>query len=149
MKRVLVLFVAFVLPVFAALAEDKPETPTTLAGAKVVSVDDAKKLVDGKGAVFFDTRAAINFGKGHIPGAITISYKEKSAFKADFDASQDQFDTAKLPADKNAKIVFYSDGPTGWKSYKAAALAIKDGRKNVMWMRSGFDEWRTKELPVE
>jgi rhodanese-related sulfurtransferase len=143
------LFVAFALPVFAALAEEKPETPATLAGGKVISVEEAKKLLDGKGAAFFDTRAAVNFGKGHIPGATAVSYKERSAFKADFDISQDQFDPAKLPADKGAKIVFYSDGPTGWKSYKAAVLAIKDGRKHVMWMRSGFDEWRAKGLPVE
>ncbi len=149
MKRLLMLLAAFGMTVSAALAQDKPETPATLAGGKVISIEDARKLVDGKSAAFFDTRAVLNYGKGHIPGAVAVSYKEKSAFKADFDASLDQFDLAKLPADKNAKIVFYSDGPSGWKSYKAAALAVKDGRKNVMWMRSGFDAWSAKGFPAE
>ncbi len=133
----------------AIAADDKPDAPTTLAGGKVVSVDDAKKLSDAKGAQFFDTRAVINYGKGHVPGAKAVSYKEKSEFKADFDASVDTFDLTKLPTDKAAKIVFYSDGPKGWKSYKAAVTAIKGGHKNVMWMRDGFAGWEAKGYPSE
>lgn len=130
-------------------ADDKPATPTGLKGGTLISVDDAKKLSDGKGAQFFDTRAVLNFGKGHVPGANSISYKEKSEFKADFDGSQDQFDLAKLPEDKNARIVFYSDSPKGWKSYKAAVLSIKAGYKNVLWMRDGFEGWVAKSYPNE
>lgn len=130
-------------------ADDKPATPATLKGGGVVSIDDAKKLSDSKGAQFFDTRAALNYGKGHVPGAKSISYKEKSDFKEDFDGSQDQFELAKLPEDKNAKIVFYSDGPKGWKSFKAAALSVKAGYKNVMWMRDGFEGWTAKGYPNE
>lgn len=131
----------------AARASD--ETPTTVAGAKVISVDEGKALAAAKGALFVDTRNAMNFGKGHVPGAVSASYKEKSEKVANFDASKDEFELAKLPADKNAKVVFYSDGPTGWKSYKAAVLAVKGGWKNVMYMRSGFAEWEAKSLPVE
>lgn len=132
-----------------ALAADKPDTPTTLPGGKVVAAEEAKKLLDAQGASFFDTRAALNYGKGHVPGAQLIAYKEKSEFKADFDASADQFELAKLPADKAAKVVIYSDGPAGWKSYKAAVLAIKAGHKNVMWMREGYAGWTAKGLPSE
>lgn len=133
----------------SAVAADKPDTPASLQGGKVLSADEAKKLLDAKGAAFFDTRAALNFGKGHVPGAQLISYKEKSEFKADFDASADQFEIAKLPADKTAKVVIYSDGPAGWKSYKAAVLAVKGGYKNVMWMREGYASWTAKGLPSE
>lgn len=133
----------------ALAADDKPDTPATLKGGKAISVDEAKGLLDKKGAAFFDTRAVINFGKGHIPGAAIVAYKEKSDFKADFDVSQDSFELAKLPADKAAKIVIYSDGPKGWKSYKAAVLAINAGHKNVMWMRDGFTGWSDKKFPVE
>lgn len=131
----------------AALAADKPDTPTTLKGAQVITADQAKALVDGKGAAFFDTRSALNYGKGHIPGAQLVAYKEKSDFVANFDASVDNFDMAKLPQDKAAKIVIYSDGPQGWKSYKAAAMAVTAGYKNVMWMREGFAAWSAKGLP--
>lgn len=128
---------------------NKPETPTSVPGIKVINVDEGKSLAASKGATFVDTRNAMNFGKGRVPGAVSASYKEKSEPVADFDASVDSFELAKLPADKNAKVVFYSDGPTGWKSYKAAVLASKAGYKNVMYMRSGWSEWEAKGLPVE
>lgn len=146
----------FVPAMIAALAfaaapalANKPETPTSIAGAKVVSVDEARAMATGKAAVFIDTRNAMNFGKGHVPGAMTASYKEKSEPVENFDASQDSFTMEKLPADKSAKVVFYSDGPTGWKSYKAAVLAVKAGYRNVMYMRGGFAEWEAKGAPVE
>jgi rhodanese-related sulfurtransferase len=128
---------------------NKPETPTAIPGAKVITVDEGKALVGTKAATFIDTRNALNFGKGHVPGAVTAAYKEKSDPVENFDASQDSFAMDKLPADKNAKVVFYSDGPTGWKSYKAAVLAVRAGYKNVMYMRSGFAEWEAKGAPVE
>lgn len=141
--------VALVFAVAPVMADDKPDAPTVLKGGKVVSIDEAKGMLDKKAAAFFDTRAVINFGKGHIPSASIVSYKEKSDFKENFDGALDQFELAKLPADKNAKIIFYSDGPKGWKSYKAAVLSVHAGYKNVMWMRLGFTGWTDKNLPVE
>lgn len=149
MKLFASLLACLFLTTTPVLAEDKPDTPNSLSGGKVISVDEAKKLADSKSATFLDTRSVLNFGKGHVPGAKAVSYKEKSDFKADFDASQDQFDLAKLPADKAAKLVFYSDGPKGWKSYKSAVTAIKAGYKSVMWMRDGTDAWTAKGYPTE
>jgi rhodanese-related sulfurtransferase len=126
-----------------------PPTPTSVAGAKIIGVDEARSLADGKSAQFYDMRTLVNFGKGHVPGAASSAYKEESEKTASFDASQDRFDLSKLPADKNAKLVFYSDGPTGWKSYKASVIAAKAGYKNVLYMRGGFAEWTEKKFPVE
>lgn len=125
------------------------ETPASLAGGKVISVQEAAKLAEKKAAAFIDTRSVVNFGKGHVPGAKAVAYKEKSDKIPNFDASQDAFDLSKLPADKGAKIVFYSDGPTGWKSFKAAVTAVKAGHKDVNYMRYGWTEWTAKGLPVE
>lgn len=125
------------------------ETPKTLAGGKVISVEDARKLLDAKSAFFIDTRSVVNFGKGHVPGAQAIPYKGASDDVADFDASKDQFDLSKLPPAKDRAVVFYSDGPTGWKSYKAAVTAVKGGYKNVNYMRAGWAEWAAKGLPKE
>lgn len=149
MNKFIVLIASVLFTALPAIATDKPNTPASLAGGKVISVDEGKKLADDKSAQFFDTRNLVNFGKGHVPGAKAVSYKEKSDFKADFDVSVDSFEVDKLPADKAAKIVIYSDGPAGWKSYKAAVLAIKAGYKNVLWMRDGFAGWTAKSYPVE
>jgi rhodanese-related sulfurtransferase len=141
--------VALALCVAAPAFANKPETPATLEGGKVISVEEAKKLLDGKAAHFIDTRSVVNFGKGRVPGALTAAYKEKSEPVANFDATQDAFELDKLPKDKSAPVVFYSDGPTGWKSYKAAVLSVKAGHKNVMYMRGGMNDWTAKSLPVE
>lgn len=145
-------FLALLLPLavgfgFAGNAAAS-EAPASLTGGKVISAEEAKKLNDAKDATFVDTRSPINFGKGHLPGAKSIGYREKSAKAADFDPAQDSFDFSKLPADKNAKVVFYSDGPSGWKSYKAAVLSINEGYKNVMYYRGGFADWSAKGYPA-
>jgi rhodanese-related sulfurtransferase len=125
------------------------ETPSTLAGGKVVTAEEAKKMADSKTAFFVDTRSVVNFGKGHVPGASAIPYKGASEDVANFDISKDQFDVAKLPAAKDKTVVFYSDGPTGWKSYKAAVWTIKAGYKNVNYMRGGWTDWQAKGFPTE
>lgn len=145
--KALVLSAGLIAGATAIAADEPPPTPTNLDGGKVITADEGKKLVDAKNAVFIDTRNVVNFGKGHVPNAIAAAYKEKSEKTASFDAAQDQFDLTKLPEQKSAQIVFYSDGPTGWKSYKAAVVAIKNGYKNVMYMRGGFAEWTAKGYP--
>ena len=66
-----------------------------------------------------------------------------------FDASQDEFNLAKLPADKGAAVVLYCNGPECWKSFKSSSAAIKGGYTNVLWYRLGFPDWKAKGLPVE
>lgn len=124
-------------------------TPTSLAGGKVISAEDGRKLSDKKAAFFVDTRNVVNFGKGHVPGANAIPYKGSSDDVENFDATKDQFDLSKLPSTKDQSLVFYSDGPTGWKSYKAAVLAVKAGYKNVNYMRAGWADWQSKGFPSE
>ena len=135
---------------FAALtaAAEDPPTPTTAPkGVAIVTPEQAQALV-GK-AQFFDMRAAVNYGKGHVKGATALPYDQKSEKREDFDATKDRFDMTKLPKDKAALLVFYSDGPTGWKSYKAAVLTARAGYTNVKWMREGTAGWTAKKLPLE
>ena len=121
--------------------QQKPQTPSTLPGGKVVNTQAVKQLIEAKGVALFDMRSPVNYGKGYLPDAKSLPYRENSEYKADFDAAKDQFDLKALPADRAAKIVFYSDGPSGWKSYKAAVLAIKAGYSNVHCYRGGTDDW--------
>lgn len=130
-------------------AEDRPDTPAQLAGGKVIGVADAQALLAAGRTVFIDTRSPLNFGKGRVPGARLAYYHEKSAYAADFDAALDSFDWERLPADKATPIVFYSHGTNGWKSYKAAVLAIARGYKQVLYLREGWAGWTAAQLPVE
>lgn len=132
-----------------ALAEDKPETPLMLAGVRVIDVTEANRLRVAGQARFIDTRSPLNFGKARVPGAVAASYREKSEYRVDFDAAVDQFDMARLGPNKSQLIVIYSDGPTGWKSYKAATLAVRAGYRQVHYMRSGWAAWAAARLPIE
>jgi rhodanese-related sulfurtransferase len=125
----------------------RKETPKTLEGGKVVTAEEARDLIDKKAAGFFDMRKAINYGKSHIPTAVSAPYKWDS--KVDVTVRTGKFDMSKLPKDKDTALVFYSDGPTGWKSYKASIDAINAGYKNVMYFRGGFSTWESKGYPVE
>ena len=123
--------------------------PTPLTGAenvKVVTQTEAKAL-HGK-AVFYDARKAMNFGKGHVPGAITLSVTWQDK-KVSLKERIPNLDRSKLPNDKNRIIIFYSHGPTGWKSYHAARVAAQIGYKNVRWMREGLAGWQKSGYPVE
>jgi rhodanese-related sulfurtransferase len=58
-----------------------------------LSVDEAAKLVDAKAAAVYDADPPDLYAKGHLPGARLVSYKS--------------LDPSLLPADKDAKLVFY------------------------------------------
>lgn len=139
---VMVLGAGLAMPVWAA------ETPNSLAGVKLVNADEAKKLLDG-GVPLIDTRVAAEYAEKTIKGAKSVPYKEKSAKAVGFDASQDQFELSKLPADKAAPIVFFCNAGECWKSYKAAVVAQKAGYTKVHWFRGGMPEWTAKGLPTQ
>jgi rhodanese-related sulfurtransferase len=130
-----------------AQAQGDPDTPTTAKGVQVISVEEAQDLL-GK-AQFFDCRAGVNYGKGHIKGAVALPYTQRSAKSEKFDASKDTFAIARLPEDKSVAIVFYGDAASAWKSYKAAIVAARAGYSNVKWMRDGVSGWTARGLPLE
>lgn len=144
--RTALLALACAFAASGALAQD-PMTPTSAKGVQVVSVEEARNLL-GK-VPFFDFRSAVNYGRGHIKGAVALPYEQKSEKTDQFDATKDRFDMAKLPKDKSSSVVFYSDGPTGWKSYKAAVIASRAGYSNVKWMREGTAAWTAKGSTLE
>jgi rhodanese-related sulfurtransferase len=132
----------------AATAGFAAETPVNLAGVTLVTAEQAKKLADS-GTPIIDARVANEYAESHIKGARSVPYKEKSAKDANFDPKDDSFDLAKLPADKNAPLIFYCNAGECWKSYKASKLALDAGYKKVQWLRGGLPEWKAKGYPVE
>jgi len=124
------------------------DTPPSLAGTKLVAADDVVKL-QASGATVIDVRVASEYAEGHIKGALSVPYREKSDKAVTFDASQDEFNLAKLPPAKDAAIVIYCNGPECWKSFKASTLAVKGGYTNIYWYREGFPNWKSKGLPSE
>ncbi|MGV0976279.1 MAG: rhodanese-like domain-containing protein [Azonexus sp.] len=133
---------------FKGIASMLNTTPTSLPGAKIVSVAEAKALI-ADGIKNYDVRAEEEYNHGHVPGAIFVPYNEVSAKEVGFDSGEDKFDLSKLPADKNTPFMMYCDGTICWKSYKSATMAIQNGWKNVIWFRGGFPEWKAAGMPVD
>ncbi len=130
-----------------AFAKSK-DTPDKLAGATVVTADQVKKMLDS-GTPVIDTRVAQEYAELSIKGAKSVPYKEKSEKDVSFDPKLDSFDLTKLPADKNATIVFFCNAGECWKSYKASKIAIDAGYKKIQWFRGGVPEWKSKGLPTQ
>jgi rhodanese-related sulfurtransferase len=89
------------------------------------------------GVTLIDARpAARKYDVGHLPGAINIP--------------DSQFDklTDKLPADKNALLIFYCEGPECMLSHKSAFKAEKLGYSNIKVYPYGFPEWSAKGMTV-
>ena len=123
--------------------------PTPLVGpenVQVLSPAEAKAMHGH--AIFCDARKAMNYGKGHVPGAVSVSVRwlDKTV---SLEERTPKFDTSKLPKDKNMLIIFYSHGSTGWKSYHAARVVAELGYKKVHWMREGLAGWIKSGYPVE
>lgn len=123
-------------------------TPTVLPGGKIITALDAKTLLDSKGAVFYDARRSIRYAEGHLSGATNLPYVQNSAETATFDATVDQFSLSSLPTNKAAAIVFYSNSSNGWKSFKAAVQAIRQGYTDVRWLRNGLAGWTAAGFSV-
>ena len=129
----------------------KTETPMKPSNPDVrrVTAKEADDLLKG-GAVMVDVRKKIEFSEEHIKGAIHVPYKEKKKFSAKsetFDMSKDKFPHEKLPSDK--KLVFYCNGPTCWKSFKAVVWTLKNRpelKQNLWWLRGGIPEWKQSKL---
>ncbi len=148
MYRRTLLAVTMLSALLSPLAGHAADVPPSLSGTTLVSAEEIAKLESG-GAIVIDSRVASEYADGHIKGAVSIPYREKSEKSVGFDASVDEFNVARLPPDKAAAIVIYCNGPDCWKSFKASTAAIKAGYTNVYWYRDGFPNWKSKGLPIE
>ncbi len=137
----LLTFAIMLVSLIAHSALAANETPTSLEGVRVVSANELKTMVEQGTVRVYDFRKKASFVEGHVPGAMSGAPY--------YDERDTTLDTSLLPSDRNDRIVFYSHGTTGWKSYNAAKHARDAGYSNVLWMRGGYSEWAQNELPVE
>jgi len=148
LRKTLFVLPALVAMLFAAGPSYAVDTPDKVDGFKIATTADVQKVL-ASGGVVVDARVASESADSKIKGAIAIPYREISPKSVDFDSKLDEFDMAKLPADKAKALVFYCNGIYCWKSYKAAVLAVRAGHKDVYWFRTGMDAWKAANLPVE
>ncbi len=117
---------------------EKP--PVKVTPDMVITTGEIEKLVAGgpdKGSSYlFDSRPLPRFKEGAIVTAVSLPYPT-------FDTQVD-----KLPADKNALIIFYCSGPTCNMSPGSADKAKKLGYRNVKVYIDGMPAWSKKNFSV-
>ena len=122
-----------------ALANQDWSVPEYLEGASLINAED---LVDIQktlhNLVIIDTREPADSGRDHtIQGAVQLTSEEATPSTL-----------SRLLPDKSTPVVFFGEGESSIKSYKAAKNAINYGYVNVFWMRGGISEWMQKGLPL-
>lgn len=116
-------------------ADENVETPVKLEGGTIVAPAQVMKWMDSKEPIFIlDVRRPSHYEESHLPAARHI-----------FVTRLDEH-LGKVP--KTGKVVIYSDGPNGWKSYRAAENLIGKGWKNIYWMREGVYGWKAAGYPL-
>lgn len=121
----------------AAVCAAEPSSPAVKETVGVIDTEGLQKLLDSDAAVtVIDARNPEEYQEVHIKGAISLP-EPKFADHAD-----------RLPADKDAMLVFYCNGVKCGKSKKAAAKAQKLGYRNIHVYADGMPVWEEKGLPI-
>jgi len=107
-------------------------------GATKIDAATAKALHDRGNFTFVDVRASVNFGLGHIPGAINLSLVTDLS-KANLSAI----------IGKDDHVVFSCHGEHCPYSAYASAKALAWGFTHVYYFAGGFPAWNEAGYPVE
>ena len=123
----------------AAVNQDGGQQLQTESGFSEISLEDAVRLYQEKGAIFADSRHAADFEAGHIQGAVHLYTADQEIWLNGFLAATD-------PA---TVIVTYCDGADCHLAPALAELLFFNGFDNVRYLKNGWTRWREGGFPVE
>ncbi len=126
------------LPGAAAEAEAEAEFPGRAKYSDVKVVELEELYAQRNDVVIVDARSSYEYDTLRVKGALNISLSSKS-FGAEL---------TKIRAETGKPIVFYCNGKTCMKSYKAVRQAIFHKIDNVMAFDAGIFDW-AKSYPGE
>ena len=95
---------------------------------------ELKRAIDQKSVVVVDVRAAEDYAKGHIPGAISLP--------------QDKWEQPPASLSKDRTNVLYCYSQVCHLAAKAAMGLTARGYP-VMELEGGFEGWKDYDMPVE
>lgn len=135
--------------------------PATLAGARVLSTEQAAAIWRGKSGSFIDVLPRPPRPKDlppgtvwrdqprqNIPGSIWLPDTGYGALAA---ATEDYLKQGLARAsggDRSRLLVFYCLADC-WMSWNAAKRALSFGYSNIAWYPEGTDGWASAHLPLE
>lgn len=110
---------------------------------RIVEAAEARSVLAGREALALDLRESIDFGQGHLPGAVLLTLPQRSRLTATVLAARPGFDRDADP------LVLYCYGRDCIRSWETSALAARDGFAHILWFREGMTAWQEAGYPVE
>lgn len=114
-------------------------------GASIWDAADAISFIQSKKqAIWVDTRPASFLKKGTVKNAVNLLYDKQGNSKNQL--TQKTLDNQLIIAGlskKDAKIIFFCQGPKCHRSYNATYVAVKKwgyNPENIVWFREGFPQ---------
>ena len=111
----------------------KIAVPARIAPEKIITVDEVARLValgsEVESFELVDSRPLVLYDEGHIPGAVSIPYREFNAF------------AGKLPKEKDKLVIFYCGSRACRLGRYSAGKAEKMGYTRVKVFADGLHAW--------
>jgi len=123
----------------AAVNQNGAQQSQAESGFSEISLEDAVRLYQEKGAIFADSRHAADFEAGHIQGAVHLYTADQEIWLPEFLAT----------TDPTAVIIAYCDGENCHLAPALAELLFFNGFDNVSYLKNGWTHWSEGGFPVE
>ena len=108
-----VVVASLILLAAGSVAPPRWRTQLEAAGIHFVSAKDVKGMMDrGEAFALVDARDEVFYGRGHVPGAISIPAEDAPLAAVDIRRPKRLLYPERLPADRRVLLVFYCGGPT-------------------------------------
>ena len=115
-----------------ASAPEQVEGATRLSAEQVIAL-----VLRQEPLVIVDSRKGQEYAKGHIEGAVNLP-----------DTVMTRELLHRLTRSLDTPLLFYCNGVHCLRSSNAAKKAQQWGYRHIFWFRGGWNEWRSKQLPV-
>jgi quinoprotein dehydrogenase-associated probable ABC transporter substrate-binding protein/PQQ-dependent catabolism-associated CXXCW motif protein len=136
-------------------------TPATIKGGKVITTEQAKRLVEAGDAILIDVLPRPPKPQGlkdediwrpkpryNIPGSVWLPNTGFGALSEPAEAYFKDNLSQLTGADQSRPLLIYCLADC-WMSWNAAKRAISYGYRNVYWYPEGTDGWTAAGLPTE
>lgn len=117
----------------------KIQREATLAGVRIVGIDEVRQLMTEGQSIIFDARHMEEYDKGHLPGALSFPYAEKEKAAAEW--------LGLLQPEQ--KVVVYCSGKMCDDSLQLSIFFKQMGMKQVFLFVEGMDGWKRSGGRVE
>jgi rhodanese-related sulfurtransferase len=104
-------------------------------GFRSLTPEDVRARLSDPNVFIYDCNLEEDWAKAHVPGAQHVGI--------------DRYEADRLPADREATLIFYCSAPYCLACHVGARRALELGYRRVFIMPEGRRGWRARGFPLE